>query len=66
MDSSYCVKCKTKTESIGSVVSKTKNGRNIAKSKCARCGTNKTRFLPGVVKKTGKGWGAALALASLL
>lgn len=64
---SYCVKCKTKTASIGSVVSKTKNGRNIAKSKCARCGTNKTRFLPGVVgKKKGGSIGMALALASLL
>ena len=63
---SYCVKCKTKTASNGNVVSKTKNGRNIAKSKCARCGTNKTRFLAGAVKKSGKGVGAALALMSLL
>jgi len=63
---SYCVKCKKNTESVGGVVSKTKNNRNIVKSKCASCGTNKTRFMPGAVKKTGKGWGAELALASLL
>jgi hypothetical protein len=42
---SYCVKCKRKTESVGEQKIKTKNGRNAIKGKCAKCGTVKFKFV---------------------
>ena len=42
---SYCLKCRKDTENINSKVSKTKNGRTIILSKCAICGSKKSRFI---------------------
>ena len=42
--SSYCLKCRKKTESINPRVSKTDNGKSVI-SKCAICGTKKSRFI---------------------
>ena len=44
---SYCLKCKKKkkTESINPRVSATSNGRTMTLSKCAICGSKKSKFL---------------------
>ena len=42
---SYCLKCKINTESINPKVSKTANGKAIIMSKCAICGSNKSKFI---------------------
>ena len=42
---SYCVKCKENTESIDPKVSKTRNGKTIVLSKCAICGSKKSKFI---------------------
>ena len=41
---SYCLKCKKNTESINSKVSKTTNGIMMILSKCAICGSKKSKF----------------------
>ena len=41
----YCVVCHKKVNIVGAKLSKTKNGRNIMKSKCPKCGTKVNRFL---------------------
>ena len=42
---SYCLKWKTNTESINPRVSKTSNNKTMLLSKCAVCGTKKSRFI---------------------
>ena len=42
---SYCLKCKKNTESINPKVSKTTNGKTIILSKCAICGSKKSKFI---------------------
>ena len=42
---SYCLKCKKDTESINPNVSKTNNGKTMIFSKCAICGSKKSRFI---------------------
>ena len=42
---SYCLKCKKNTENINPKVSKTSNGRTMVLSKCAICGSKKSRFI---------------------
>ena len=42
---SYCLKCKKNTESINPKVSKTSNGKTIVLSKCAICGSKKSKFI---------------------
>ena len=65
---SYCLKCKKKywkTENIDPKVSASRNGRTIILSKCAICGSKKSRFIKnqdakgllenlGVRKRLGK------------
>ena len=41
---SYCLKCKKNTESINPKVSKT-NGKMMILSKCAICGSKKSKFI---------------------
>ena len=41
---SYCLKCRKDTENINPKVSKTSNGRTMVLSKCAMCGSKKSRF----------------------
>ena len=42
---SYCLKCKTNTESIDPKVSPTSNGKTMIFSKCAICGSKKSKFI---------------------
>ena len=49
---SYCLKCKTNTESINPKVSGTSNGKTIILSKCAICDAKKSKFIK---KKEAKG-----------
>ena len=44
---SYCLKCKKNTENIKPVVSKTSNGKTTVLSKCAICGSKKSKFIKG-------------------
>ena len=41
----YCVKSRKDTENINPRVSKTNNGRTMILSKCAICGSKKSRFI---------------------
>ena len=42
---SYCLKCRKDTENINRRVSNTSNGKTMILSKCAICGSNKSRFI---------------------
>ena len=42
---SYCLKCRKDTESINPRVSNTRNSRKTILSKCAICGSKKSRFI---------------------
>ena len=42
---SYCLKCRKITANINPRVSKTGNGRTMVLSKCAKCGSKKSRFV---------------------
>ena len=42
---SYCLKCRKDTENINPRVSKTSNNRTMIISKCAKCGSRKSRFI---------------------
>ena len=42
---SYCFKCRKNTENINARVSKTINGKTMVLSKCAICGSKKSRFI---------------------
>ena len=42
---SYCLKCKKNTESIDPNVSATGNGKTVTLSKCAICGSKKSKFI---------------------
>ena len=42
---SYCLKSKENTESINPKVLKTANGKTMILSKCAICGSKKSKFI---------------------
>ena len=42
---SFCLKCRKNTENINPRVSKTSNGKTMLLSKCAICGSKKSRFI---------------------
>ena len=42
---SYCLKCRKDTEKINPRVSNTSNSRTMTLSKCAICGSKKSRFI---------------------
>ena len=42
---SYCLNCRKDTENINPRVSNTSNGRPMILSKCAVCGSKKSRFI---------------------
>ena len=42
---SYCLKCRKNTENINPKVSKTTNGKTMILSKCALCGSKKSKFI---------------------
>ena len=41
----YCLKCKKDTETIDPKISSTSNGKLMMLSKCAICGSKKSRFI---------------------
>ena len=41
----YCLKCKKNTKNIDAKIMKTKNGRFMLSSKCAVCGSKKSKFM---------------------
>ena len=42
---SYCLRCRKDTENINPRVSNTSYGRTMILSKCAMCGSKKSRFI---------------------
>ena len=42
---SYCLKCRKNTESINPKVLKTTNNKTMILSKCAICGSKKSKFI---------------------
>ena len=42
---SYCLRCKKNTESVKPKVSAASNGRTMILSKCAICGSKKSKFI---------------------
>ena len=55
---SYCLKCKKNTENIDSKISADSNGRIRILSKCAICGSKKSKFIKyqeakGLLSKLG-------------
>ena len=48
---SYCLKCRKNTENMNPRVSKTSNGRAMVSSKCAICGSKKSRFVKNLEAK---------------
>ena len=55
---SYCLKCKKYTENINPQVSSTSNGKLMILSKCAICGSKKSKFIKkrearGLLSKLG-------------
>ena len=43
--SSYCLNCKKNTENINPKISTTSNGKTMILSKCAVCGSKKSKFI---------------------
>lgn len=41
----FCVRCKSKTETKNPTNSTSKNGRNMIKGTCSKCGTKKCQFV---------------------
>ena len=55
---SYCLKCKKHTKNINPQVSSTNNGKLMILSKCAICGSKKSKFInkqeaSGLLSKLG-------------
>ena len=47
---SYCLKCKKNSENIDPNVSASSSGRTLILSKCAICGSKKSRFIKLVIR----------------
>ena len=48
---SYCLKCKKHTKNINPQVYSTSNGKRMILSKCAVCGSRKSKFIKKQVAK---------------
>ena len=48
---SYCSKCRKDTKNINPKISSTNNGKAMILSKCAICGSKKSRFIKNQVAK---------------
>ena len=59
----YCLKCKKHTQNIGPQVSSTSNGKIMILSKCAICGSRKSRFIK---KQDAKGILSSLGIKTPL
>ena len=60
---SYCLKCKKYTKNINPQVSSTSNGKMMILSKCAICGSKKSKFIK---KHDAKGLLSNLRIKTLL
>ena len=60
---SYFLKCKKNTKSINPTVSKTTNGKTMILSKCAICGSRKSKFIK---EQQAKGLLSNLGVRTLL
>ena len=60
---SYCLKCKKHTKNINPKVPSTSNGKMMILSKCAICGSKKSRFIK---KQEAKGLLSKLGIKSPL
>ena len=60
---SYCLKCRRNTEIINPKVSKTTNGKAMILSRCAICGSKKSKFIK---QKEAKGLLSNLGLRTPL
>ena len=47
----YCLKCRKDTENIDPKISSTSNGKAMILSKCAICGSKKSRFIKSQEEK---------------
>ena len=60
---SYCLKCKKHTKNIDPQVSSTSNGKLMILSKCAICGSRKSKFIK---KQDAKGILSSLGIKTPL
>ena len=60
---SYCLKCKKYTKNINPQVSSTSNGKLMILSKCAICGSKKSKFIK---KQEAKGILSSLGIKTPL
>ena len=60
---SYCLKCKKHTKNINPQVSSTSNGKLMILSKCAICGSRKSKFIK---KQDAKGILSSLGIKTSL
>ena len=60
---SYCLKCKKNTKNIDPKISSTSNGKSMILSKCAICGSKKSRFIKN---QEAKGLLSKLGIKTLL
>ena len=60
---SYCLSCKKNTESVNPKVSAASNGRTMILSKCAICGSKKSKFIKN---QEAKGLFSSLGLKTSL
>ena len=60
---SYCLKCKKYTKNINPQVSSTSNGKLMILSKCAICGSRKSKFIK---KQDAKGILSSLGIKTPL
>ena len=60
---SYCLKCKKHTKNIDPQVSSTSNGKLMILSKCAICGSKKSKFIK---KQDAKGILSSLGIKTPL
>ena len=62
---SYCLKCKKNTENIDPKISSTSNGKAMILSKCAICGSKKSRFIKNQAKGLSSNLGIRTPLSKL-
>ena len=60
---SYCLKCKKHTKNINTQISSTSNGKMMILSKCAICGSKKSKFIN---KQEAKGLLSNIGIKTLL
>ena len=61
----YCVKCRNDTENINPKVLSVSNGKSMILSKCAICGSKKSRFIKNQAKGLSSNLGIRTPLSKL-